>query len=126
MDGAKVAKKACEVTVVDQSYLCRGTIITSVLDPSGQARVVMGTTTALDLVQLHLNAAEAAEPIAVATVVLLGDVRHVHEIVTGYYIVLETWLDRVVKFSVDVDVLFDDSSMCWVTWASDKLQVMGI
>lgn len=42
----------------------RGTVVTPALDPSGQAGGVTGATTALDLVQLHLNAADEAEPTA--------------------------------------------------------------
>ncbi|RLM98477.1 hypothetical protein C2845_PM06G29530 [Panicum miliaceum] len=120
VDGTEVAKKPCDLTVVDRSFLYPGMAVTSALDTnSGQPGVVTGVTTALDLVQLD-------EPtVVVATGVSPAEVRPVKELTVGDYVVSGPWLGRVVELSVDVDVLFDDDrSVCRVTGAGDKLRVL--
>lgn len=122
-DGGKVAKKASELTVVDRTTLCPGMAVTSTSDRTGQAGVVTGIATALDLVDLNAD----DEHTVVATGVSPAEVRPVKELNLGNYVVSGTWLGRVVELSVDVDVLFDDGSVCRVTRASDnnKLRALG-
>ncbi|CAN6338408.1 unnamed protein product [Urochloa humidicola] len=123
VDGTEVAKKPCDLTVVDRFCMFHGTTVALASDPGGQGGVVTGVDTALDLVQLDGG---GDEPTVVATGVSPADVRPVLEPILGDYVVLGTWLGRVVEVSVDVDVLFVDGSVCRVVKAGDKrLRVVG-
>ncbi|CAL4899091.1 unnamed protein product [Urochloa decumbens] len=123
VDGTEVAKKPCDLTVVDRFTMFPGTTVASASDRGGQAGVVTGVATALDLVRLDGG---GDEPMVVATGVSPAEVRPVLELTLGDYVVSGTWLGRVVEVSVDVDVLFDDGSACRVTKAGDKqLRVVG-
>ncbi|CAL5093455.1 unnamed protein product [Urochloa decumbens] len=96
--------------------------VASVSNHGGQPGVVTGVTTKLDLAQLH----GADEPCrVVATGVSPAEVHPNRELTLGDYVVSGTWLGRVVEVSVDVDVLFDDRSVCRVTNAGDKLRVVS-
>ncbi|CAL4899101.1 unnamed protein product [Urochloa decumbens] len=123
VDGTEVPKKPCELTVVDRSFLCTGMAVVSRSDPSRQPGVITGVTTKLDLVQLG-GGADERPPAVVATGVSPAEVRPVKELILGDYVVSGTWLGRVVELSLDVDVLFDDGSVCRVTQAGDNLRVL--
>ncbi|CAL5068599.1 unnamed protein product [Urochloa decumbens] len=118
-DGTEVAKKPCDLTVVDRSFF-PGMAVASTSDPSRQPGVITGVTTELDLAQL-----DSEGPTVVATGVSPGEVRSVLELNVGDYVVSGTWLGRVVEVSIDVDVLFGDGSVCRVTRAGDKLRVVA-
>jgi ubiquitin-conjugating enzyme E2 O len=121
VDGTEVAKKACDLTVVDRNFLCPGMAVAPASsDPGQQVGVITGVTTALDLVKL-----DGAEPTVVATDVSPAEVRPIKELTLGAYVVSGTWLGRVVELSVDVDVLFDDRSVCRVTRAGDRLRILS-
>ncbi|CAN6347805.1 unnamed protein product [Urochloa humidicola] len=124
-NGAEVAKKPCELTVVDRSVLCPGMAVASVSDDGGQPGVITGVTTKLDLVQLHGGGADEEPCRVVATGVSPAEVHPNRELTLGDFVVSGTWLGRVVELSVDVDVLFDDRSVCRVTNAGDKLRVVS-
>ncbi|CAL4906446.1 unnamed protein product [Urochloa decumbens] len=125
VDGTEVAKKPCDLTVVDRSFLCPGMAVALVSDDGGQPGVITGVATALDLVQLDGSGAND-EPRVVATGVSPAEVRPVRKLTHGDYVVSGTWLGRVVELSVDVDVLFDDgSAVCRVTNAADRLRVVS-
>ncbi|CAL4899098.1 unnamed protein product [Urochloa decumbens] len=120
VDGTEVAKKPCDLTVVDRTFMCTGMAVTSRSDPSRQPGVITGVTTALDLVRLD-GGGSADEPTVVATGVSPAEVRLVRELVVGDYVVSGPWLGRVLEVSVDVDVLFDGgSAVCRVTAAGAK------
>nr|CAB3462149.1 unnamed protein product [Digitaria exilis] len=118
VDGTLVAKPACHVTVVDRSLTGLGMAVAPASDPYGQIGVVTGATTELDLV-VHLDGKRV-----VATGVSPEQVRPVKGLTVGDYVFFSggTWLGRVIELSVDVDVLFDDRSVCRVTQAGDKLR----
>ncbi|CAN6329181.1 unnamed protein product [Urochloa humidicola] len=115
VDGTEVAKKPCDLTVVDRFCMFPGTTVALASDRGGQAGVVTGVTTALDLVGLDGGAGQL--PTLVATGVSPEEVRPVLELTIGDYVVSGTWLGRVVEVSVDLDVLFADGSVCRVTKA---------
>jgi ubiquitin-conjugating enzyme E2 O len=122
VDGTEVTKNACDVTVVDRSYLYPGMAVASVSDHTRQPGVITGVTMALDLARVD----DGDEPTVVATGVSLADVRPVNDLTEGDYVVSGPWLGRVLELSVDVDVLFDDGrSVCRVANAGDKLRVVG-
>ncbi|CAN6356245.1 unnamed protein product [Urochloa humidicola] len=124
-NGTEVAKKPCELTVVDRSVLCPGMAVASVSDHGGQPGVITDVTTKLDLIQLH-GGGRADEPCrVVATGVSPAEVHPNRELTLGDFVVSGMWLGRVVEQSVDVDVLFDDHSVCRVTNAGDKLRVVS-
>ncbi|KAF8646342.1 hypothetical protein HU200_065919 [Digitaria exilis] len=118
VDGTLVAKPACHVTVVDRSLTGLGMAVAPAWDPYGQIGVVTGATTELDLV-VHLDGKRV-----VATGVSPEQVRPVKGLTLGDYVFFSggTWLGRTIELSVDVDVLFDDRSVCRVTQAGDKLR----
>ncbi|WVZ88441.1 hypothetical protein U9M48_034962 [Paspalum notatum var. saurae] len=120
IDGTEEAKKACDLTVVDRSYLCPGMAVTLESNPGGQAGFVTGATTALDLA-VQLDGGELA---IVATGVTEAEVRQVTALSVGDYVVSSggAWLGQVAETSVDVDVLFDDGSVCRVAGAAGKLR----
>ncbi|XP_062202084.1 probable ubiquitin-conjugating enzyme E2 23 [Phragmites australis] len=109
VDGTEVVQKARDITVVDRSFLYPGMAVASASDLSGQAGVVTGVSTALDLVQLD------GEPTVVARDVSPAEVQRVRELNPGDYVVSGPWLGRVLEASLDVDVLFDDGAVCRVT-----------
>ncbi|CAN6351828.1 unnamed protein product [Urochloa humidicola] len=122
VDGTEVAKKPCDLTVVDRFCMFHGTSVALASDPGGQGGVVTGVDTALDLVKIEGSSGPTA---VVATGVSPADVRPVLEPILGDYVVLGTWLGRVVEVSVDVDVVFADGSVCRVSKAGDKLRVVA-
>ncbi|KAJ1264840.1 hypothetical protein BS78_08G032900 [Paspalum vaginatum] len=119
IDGTEEAKKACDLTVVDRSYMCAGMAVTLVSDLGGQAGFVTGATTALDLA-VQLDGGELA---IVATGVPAAEVRQVKALSVGDYVVSGAWLGQVAETSVDVDVLFGDGSVCRVAGAAGKLRL---
>ncbi|TVU48878.1 hypothetical protein EJB05_00159, partial [Eragrostis curvula] len=122
-DGSMVVVKACDVTVVDRSAVCRTSVVTSSsattadTDSSSSSGVVTGNTTALDLVRLSTGE-------VVARGVSTSEVQRDGELSLGDYVVMGPWLGQVVEVSLDVDVLFDDGAVCRVTQASRKLRTL--
>ncbi|CAL4899085.1 unnamed protein product [Urochloa decumbens] len=113
VDGTEVAKKTCDLTVVDRFTMFPSTTVAQVSDPGGQGGVVTGVATALDVVRLDGGGDEH-------TVVATGVSPAVFEPDVGEYVVSGTWLGRVVEVSIDVDVLLADGSVFRVTKAGDK------
>ncbi|TVU48866.1 hypothetical protein EJB05_00147, partial [Eragrostis curvula] len=113
-DGTTVVVKACDVTVVDRSDICRSTAVTSTDESSG---VVTGSTTALDLVRLSTGE-------VVARGVSPSEVQRDGELRLGDYVVMGPWLGQVVKVCLDVDVRFDDGAVCRVTQARTNLRTL--
>ncbi|KAF8661093.1 hypothetical protein HU200_057196 [Digitaria exilis] len=88
VDGTEVEKKPCELTVVDRTILRLGMPVMSASDTGGQAGVITGVTTVLDLVDLN------DEHTVVATGVSPEEVCTVKELELGDYVVSGTWLGR--------------------------------
>ncbi|TVU17596.1 hypothetical protein EJB05_33640, partial [Eragrostis curvula] len=118
VDGAIVYENASDLDVVDRSDTRPGDIVFSASDPGGQIGVVTKTTTSLDLVQLLAG----GEPAVAARGVSPSERRRVRELSIGDYVVSGPWLGRVIVVSVDVDVLFDDGTICRIADAEGKLE----
>lgn len=100
MDGAKVAVKACDVTVVDRSFFHPGYPVTSASDPDGQSGIVMGCATEMDLQQLVLVSGEKKTRAGASP----SQLRRVgSKLAPGDYVVFrgQEWLGRVVEVSLD-------------------------
>ncbi|RLM97705.1 putative ubiquitin-conjugating enzyme E2 23 [Panicum miliaceum] len=102
-----------------------GTVnVTSASDPGGQVGVVTAVATELDLIRLNgggreeaaaAAASEAGAPVVVARGVSPGELRRVRELCYGDWVVSGPWLGVVVvRVFLNVDVLFDDGSVCRV------------
>ncbi|XP_072148542.1 probable ubiquitin-conjugating enzyme E2 23 [Setaria viridis] len=122
LDGTEVTVNARNVRVADRSYFCPGMVVASASDRGGQLGVVTGAAVELDLVRLDGEDAAAA---LVARSVSPAELRRVSEFCLGDYVVSGPWLGRVFEVSLDVDVLFDDGTVCRVTTADGKLWPVG-
>uniref|UniRef100_K3ZDY3 Uncharacterized protein n=1 Tax=Setaria italica TaxID=4555 RepID=K3ZDY3_SETIT len=122
LDGTEVTVNARNVRVADRSYFCPGMVVASASDRGGQLGVVTGAAVELDLVRLD---GEDAAATLVARGVSPAELRRVSEFCLGDYVVSGPWLGRVFEVSLDVDVLFDDGTVCRVTTADGKLWPVG-
>ena len=121
IDGSLVTKKTDTISIIDRSILYVGQIVTSASDIGGQIGVVTGVTTMLDVVRFN-SYCQATKVIKGVTPAGLQRFRVLS---LGDYVVFGHWLGRVVRVSLDIDVLFNDGAVCTVTDAeSKKLQLV--
>ncbi|KAL6847436.1 hypothetical protein ACP4OV_023289 [Aristida adscensionis] len=120
LDGQWLAIRPSDVTVTDRTAFDLGSSVALASDPGGQAGVVTGVTTEIDLARLHSD--QHQPPTVLARGVSPSQLQRVRGLGLADYVVSGPWLGCVAEVSHDVDVLFDDGALCRVARAEGKLQ----
>ncbi|KAF0918395.1 hypothetical protein E2562_023552 [Oryza meyeriana var. granulata] len=107
IDGAEKTEDIDSVVVVDRSFL-HGDIVASALDPTGQMGLVADVSLLVDLQGPHGEIIKGVSS---------KDLRRIREFNVGDYVVSGPWLGRVDEVLDNVNVLFDDGSVCKVARA---------
>ncbi|KAG2595949.1 hypothetical protein PVAP13_5KG119700 [Panicum virgatum] len=107
IDGSEKTEDIDDVVVVDRSFL-HGDLVASASDPTGQMGLVVDVNLVVDV-----QAANGSLIKGVSS----KDLRRIREFNVGDYVVSGPWLGRVDEVLDNVNVLFDDGSVCKVNKA---------
>ncbi|KAL6626655.1 hypothetical protein ACP70R_030381 [Stipagrostis hirtigluma subsp. patula] len=107
IDGSEKTEDIDDVVVVDRSFL-HGDIVASSSDPTGQMGLVIDVSLVVDLQGANGEMIKGVSS---------KDLRRIREFNVGDYVVSGLWLGRVDDILDNVNVLFDDGSVCKVTRA---------
>uniref|UniRef100_A0A0D9UWA6 E2 ubiquitin-conjugating enzyme n=1 Tax=Leersia perrieri TaxID=77586 RepID=A0A0D9UWA6_9ORYZ len=107
IDGVEKTEDIDSVVVMDRSFL-HGDIVASASDPTGQMGLVADVSLVVDLQGPHGE---------IIKCVSSKDLRRIREFNVGDYVVSGPWLGRVDEVLDNVNVLFDDGSICKVAKA---------
>ncbi|KAL5227210.1 hypothetical protein ABZP36_015475 [Zizania latifolia] len=107
IDGAEKIEDIDSVIVIDRSFL-HGDIVASASDPTGQMGLVADVNLVVDLQGPHGEMIKGVPS---------KDLRRIKEFNVGDYVVSGPWLGRVDEVLDNVNVLFDDGSVCKVARA---------
>ena len=104
MDDTEPVQSIKNVTVVDRGFL-HGDYVAAASDSTGQVGVVVDVNISVDLV---------APDGSIIKDVSTRDLQRVRDFTVGDYVVLGPWLGRIDDVLDNVNVLFDDGSVCKV------------
>lgn len=107
IDGVEKTEDIDSVVVMDRSFL-HGDIVASATDPTGQMGLVADVSLVVDLQGPHGEIIKGVSS---------KDLRRIREFNVGDYVVSGPWLGRVDEVLDNVNVLFDDGSVCKVARA---------
>ncbi|CAO2198782.1 unnamed protein product [Urochloa humidicola] len=107
MDGSEKTEDIDDVVVVDRSFL-HGDLVASASDPTGQMGLVVDVNLVVDLQGPNGDMIKGVSS---------KDLRRIREFNVGDYVVSGPWLGRVDEVLDNVNVLFDDGSVCKVSKA---------
>ncbi|XP_022763037.1 probable ubiquitin-conjugating enzyme E2 23 isoform X2 [Durio zibethinus] len=107
MDDTEPVQSIKNVTVVDRGFL-HGDYVAAASDSTGQVGVVVDVNISVDLL---------APDGSIIKDVSSRDLQRVRDFTVGDYVVLGPWLGRIDDVLDNVNVLFDDGSVCKVTRA---------
>ncbi|XVF00857.1 hypothetical protein REPUB_Repub04eG0038100 [Reevesia pubescens] len=107
MDDTEPVQSIKNVTVVDRGFL-HGDYVAAASDSTGQVGVVVDVNISVDLL---------APDGSIIKDVSTRDLQRVRDFTVGDYVVLGPWLGRIDDVLDNVNVLFDDGSVCKVTRA---------
>ncbi|OMO92729.1 Ubiquitin-conjugating enzyme, E2 [Corchorus olitorius] len=107
MDDTEPVQSIKDVTVVDRGFL-HGDYVAAASDSTGQVGVV---------VDVHISVDLLAHDGSIIKDVSTRDLQRVRDFTVGDYVVLGPWLGRIDDVLDNVNVLFDDGSVCKVTRA---------
>ncbi|XP_006643704.1 probable ubiquitin-conjugating enzyme E2 23 isoform X2 [Oryza brachyantha] len=107
IDGVEKTEDIDSVVVMDRSFL-HGDIVASASDPTGQMGLVADVSLVVDLQGPHGDIIKGVSS---------KDLRRIREFNVGDYVVSGAWLGRVDEVLDNVNVLFDDGSVCKVARA---------
>ncbi|KAK6240731.1 Ubiquitin-conjugating enzyme E2 - like 10 [Theobroma cacao] len=107
MDDTEPVQSIKNVSVVDRGFL-HGDYVAAALDSTGQVGVVVDVNVSVDLL---------APDGSILNDVSTRDLQRVRDFTVGDYVVLGPWLGRIDDVLDNVNVLFDDGSVCKVTRA---------
>ncbi|XWS67724.1 hypothetical protein CRYUN_Cryun04dG0030000 [Craigia yunnanensis] len=105
MDDTEPVQSIKNVTVVDRGFL-HGDYVAAASDSTGQVGVVVDVNISVDLL---------APDGSIIKDVSTRDLQRVRDFTVGDYVVLGPWLGRIDDVLDNVNVLFDDGSVCKVT-----------
>ncbi|XP_022725187.1 probable ubiquitin-conjugating enzyme E2 23 isoform X2 [Durio zibethinus] len=104
MDDTEPVQSIKNVTVVDRGFL-HGDYVGAASDSTGQVGVVVDVNISVDLL---------APDGSIIKDISTRDLQRVRDFTVGDYVVLGPWLGRIDDVLDNVNVLFDDGSMCKV------------
>ncbi|XP_062192129.1 probable ubiquitin-conjugating enzyme E2 23 [Phragmites australis] len=104
IDGSEKTEDIDDVVVVDRSFL-HGDLVASASDPTGQMGLVVDVNLVVDLQGANGDMIKGVSS---------KDLRRIREFNVGDYVVSGPWLGRVDEVLDNVNVLFDDGSVCKV------------
>ncbi|XVE93879.1 hypothetical protein REPUB_Repub01dG0232700 [Reevesia pubescens] len=104
MDDTEAVQSIKNVTVVDRGFL-HGDYVATASDSTGQVGVVVDVNISVDLL---------APDGSIIKDVYTRDLQRVRDFTVGDYVVLGPWLGRIDDVLDNVNVLFDDGSVCKV------------
>ncbi|TKW13187.2 hypothetical protein SEVIR_5G083900v4 [Setaria viridis] len=107
IDGSEKTEDIDDVVVVDRSFL-HGDLVASASDPTGQMGLVVDVDLVVDLQGPNGDMIKGVSS---------KDLRRIREFHVGDYVVSGQWLGRVDEVLDNVNVLFDDGSVCKVNRA---------
>ncbi|XVE48836.1 hypothetical protein DITRI_Ditri01bG0034300 [Diplodiscus trichospermus] len=107
MDDTEPVQSIKNITVVDRGFL-HGDYVAAASDSTGQVGVVVDVNISVDLL---------APDGSIVKNVSTRDLQRVRDFTVGDYVVLGPWLGRIDDVLDNVNVLFDDGSVCKVTRA---------
>lgn len=107
IDGTEKTEDIDSVIIVDRSFL-HGDIVASISDPTGQMGLVADVSLVVDLQGAHGEMIKGVSS---------KDLKRIREFNVGDYVVSGPWLGRVDEVFDNVNVLFDDGSVCKVSRA---------
>ncbi|XP_062200148.1 probable ubiquitin-conjugating enzyme E2 23 isoform X2 [Phragmites australis] len=107
VDGSEKTEDIDDVVVVDRSFL-HGDLVASASDPTGQMGLVVDVSLVVDLQGANGDMIKGVSS---------KDLRRIREFNVGDFVVSGLWLGRVDEVLDNVNVLFDDGSVCKVTRA---------
>jgi ubiquitin-conjugating enzyme E2 O len=107
IDGSEKTEDIDDVVVVDRSFL-HGDLVASASDPTGQMGLVVDVNLVVDLQVPNGDLIKGVSS---------KDLRRIREFNVGDYVVSGPWLGRVDEVLDNVNVLFDDGSVCKVNKA---------
>ncbi|OEL36436.1 putative ubiquitin-conjugating enzyme E2 23 [Dichanthelium oligosanthes] len=107
IDGSEKTEDIDDVVVVDRSFL-HGDLVASASDPTGQMGLVVDVNLVVDLQGANGDMIKGVSS---------KDLRRIREFNVGDYVVSGPWLGRVDEVLDNVNVLFDDGSVCKVNRA---------
>jgi ubiquitin-conjugating enzyme E2 O len=107
IDGSEKTEDIDAVVVVDRSFL-HGDLVASASDPTGQMGLVVDVNLVVDLQGPNGDIIKGVPS---------KDLRRIREFNVGDYVVSGQWLGRVDEVLDNVNVLFDDGSVCKVSRA---------
>jgi ubiquitin-conjugating enzyme E2 O len=110
IDGSEKTEDIDDVVVVDRSFL-HGDLVASASDPTGQMGLVVDVNLVVDLQGASGDMIKGVSS---------KDLRRIREFNVGDYVVSGLWLGRVDEVSDNVNVLFDDGSVCKITRADRR------
>ncbi|KAG7579412.1 Ubiquitin-conjugating enzyme E2 [Arabidopsis thaliana x Arabidopsis arenosa] len=104
MDNTEPVQDINDVTVVDRGFL-HGDYVASAYEPTGQVGVVVDVNISVDLL---------APDGSIHKDISTKNLKRVRDFAVGDYVVHGPWLGRIDDVLDNVNVLFDDGSMCKV------------
>jgi ubiquitin-conjugating enzyme E2 O len=107
IDGSEKTEDIDAVVVVDRSFL-HGDLVASASDPTGQMGLVVDVNLVVDLQVANGDMIKGVSS---------KDLRRIRKFNVGDYVVSGPWLGRVDEVLDNVNVLFDDGSVCKITRA---------
>ncbi|KAJ1287934.1 hypothetical protein BS78_02G049000 [Paspalum vaginatum] len=107
IDGSEKTEDIDSVVVVDRSFL-HGDLVASASDPTGQMGLVVDVNLVVDL--------QGANGVMIKGVPS-KDLKRIREFNVGDYVISGPWIGRVDEVLDNVNVLFDDGSVCKVNRA---------
>ena len=107
IDGSEKTEDIDDVVVVDRSFL-HGDLVASASDPTGQMGLVVDVNLVVDLQVPNGDLIKGVSS---------KHLRRIREFNVGDYVVSGPWLGRVDEVLDNVNVLFDDGSVCKVNKA---------
>lgn len=107
IDGSEKTEDIDDVVAVDRSFL-HGDLVASASDPTGQVGLVVDVNLVVDLQGANGDMIKGVSS---------KDLRRIREFNVGDYVVCGPWLGRVDEVLDNVNVLFDDGSVCKVNRA---------
>ncbi|KAK3163760.1 hypothetical protein QOZ80_1AG0007990 [Eleusine coracana subsp. coracana] len=107
IDGSEKTEDFADVVVVDRSFL-HGDLVASASDPTGQVGLVVDVDLVVDLQAANGDIIKGISS---------KDLKRIREFNVGDYVVSGPWIGRVDEVLDNVNVLFDDGSVCKVTRA---------
>lgn len=115
IDDSEKTEDIDDVVVVDRSFL-HGDLVASASDPTGQVGLVVDVDLVVDLQGANGDIIKGVSS---------KDLKRIREFNVGDYVVSGPWLGRVDEVLDNVNVLFDDGSVCKVTRA-DPMRLRSV